>query len=88
MTSAAPAAARTSASQSACRWGSLSRLLSGSESSRLHPTAPASSNRSTNSLAGSPYPASMSALTGTSTARVIRPTAANISATGVPCPSG
>lgn len=53
------------------------------ESSRLQPTAPASSSRSTSSFGAIPYPPSTSADTGTSTARAIRATAANISSAGV-----
>ncbi|CAM5436289.1 hypothetical protein SGLAM104S_07486 [Streptomyces glaucescens] len=79
--SRSPAAARTPARNPACSCGSLSTPCA--ESSRLQPTAPASSSRSTSSPGASPYPSSTSADTGTSTARAIRATAANISSAGV-----
>ena len=61
--------------------------MSGLESSRLHPTAPAATKRSTTSAAGSPYPRSMSAVTGTATAAATRAMASNISLDGVASPS-
>jgi len=49
----------------------------------LQPTTPASASRPASSPGASPYPASMSAVTGTSTLRVILVIAANISESSV-----